>query len=383
MRHEALSRRDLIAALAGGAATACWARSAAAEDVVVGPTLRAGSRAGLGAHPARWWKAAPDKRVDCRLCPHGCRVSDGRRGACEVRENRGGRYHTLVHARPCAIHVDPIEKKPFYHVLPGRTALSVGVPGCNLRCKFCQNWDISQVRPEQVRTFDKSPEAIVRLAGQHGSPTIACTYTEPVVWSEYVYDIGAAARRAGLRTLMVSNGFIQPQPMTDLLGVLSAVKIDLKAYTESFYRNQCQGRLAPVLATLRLLAKKKVWTEIVVLVIPGLNDSDREVRALARFVRDELGPDRPVHFSRFHPRHRLRNVPRTPVATLTRARNVALAEGLRFAYVGNVPGHPGNHTYCPGCRKIVVRRVGMAVLKSRLRAGKCADCGRRIPGIWA
>jgi pyruvate formate lyase activating enzyme len=383
MGAEELSRRDLIAALAGGAAAACWARSAAAEDVVVGPTLPAGPQTGPHAHPARWWRAAAQQRVDCRLCPHRCRVSDGERGGCRVRENRGGRYYTLIHARPCAIHVDPIEKKPFYHVLPGRTALSVGVPGCNLRCKFCQNWDISQVRPEQVRTFDKSPEAIVRLAQQRGSPTIACTYTEPVVWSEYVYDISAAARRAGLRALIVSNGYIQPQPMTDLLGVLSAVKIDLKAYTEDFYRNQCQGRLAPVLATLRLLAKKKVWFEIVVLVIPGLNDSDREVRALARFVRDELGPYRPVHFSRFHPRHRLRNVPRTPVATLTRARNAALAEGLRFVYVGNVPGHRGNHTYCPGCRKVVIRRVGMAVVKNRLRAGKCPDCGRHIPGVWA
>jgi pyruvate formate lyase activating enzyme len=300
-----------------------------------------------------------------------------------VRENQGGQYVSLVYSRACAVHADPIEKKPFYHVLPGKRALSVAAPGCNLQCKFCQNWDISQVRPEQIRTTALSPAAVVRLAKQRGAPTIACTYSEPVVWSEYVHDIGAAARKAGLKALMVTNGFIQPAAMTDLTRVLSAVKVDLKAYTQGFYQNQCGGALRPVLDTLRLLRRAGKWIEIVVLVIPGLNDSEQELRGLARFVKRDLGASVPVHFTRFSPTYRLKNVPRTPVKTLTRARNVALSEGLSFVYVGNVPGHPGNHTYCPGCRTRVIRRVGMAMVANRLRGGKCPSCGRAIPGVWA
>jgi len=204
-----------------------------------------------------------------------------------------------------------------------------------------------------------------------------------VVWSEYVLDAGLAAKRAGLRPLLVSNGFIQAQPMTDLLGSLDAVKIDLKAYTETFYRDTCGASLAPVLDTLRLLARRQVWTEIVVLVIPGLNDSEAETRGLSRFVRSELGAHVPVHFTRFHPSYRLQNVPSTPVATLSRCRDAAMAEGLQFVYVGNVLGHPGNHTYCPGCKHVLIRRIDMALLENRLKDGKCPDCGLAIPGIWS
>ncbi len=252
-----------------------------------------------------------------------------------------------------------------------------------MQCKFCQNWEISQARPEQVATYDKPPQSLVELARRSGSAAVAFTYTEPVVWSEYVCDAGLVAKRAGLRTLLVSNGYIQTQPMTDLLGSLDAVKIDLKAYTETFYRDTCGATLAPVLDTLRLLARRQVWTEIVVLIIPGLNDSDAEAHALARFVRTELGAHVPVHFTRFHPSYRLQNVPSTPVSTLTRCRDVAMAEGLEFVYVGNLLGHPGNHTYCPSCKTVVIRRADMAVLENRVKNGKCPDCGRAIPGIWA
>jgi pyruvate formate lyase activating enzyme len=310
-------------------------------------------------------------------------VADRERGTCGVRENHAGKYTTLVYGRPCALHVDPIEKKPFYHVLPGQTALSLASPGCNIQCKFCQNWDISQVRPEQTPTRAASPSDIVDLARRRGSPAVACTYTEPVVWSEYVYDIAVATRKAGLRTLVVSNGYIQPEPMTDLIGVVGAVKIDLKSYRDKFYREQCGGKLAPVLDTLRLLRKKNMWTEIVVLVIPGLNDGQQEARDLARFVKHDLGPDVPVHFTRFHPAYRLQNIPATPIKTLTRLYDIARGEGLHFVYVGNVPGHPGNNTYCPACGKIVVRRVGMAVVSIRIQAGKCAGCGHPIAGIWS
>ncbi|MBP7146563.1 MAG: AmmeMemoRadiSam system radical SAM enzyme [Acidobacteria bacterium] len=376
-------RRRVVGALLAGGCAACLARGALAQDQAAGAPLASGEGAGLAASPARWWKELDQLRVECNLCPRKCRVADMERGACGVRENRAGKYVTLVHSRACALHLDPVEKKPFYHVLPGAAALSLGVPGCNIECKFCQNWEIAQVRPEQVRTSSLSPGDLVQLARRHGAPTLAATYTEPVVWAEYVRDIAIAGNKAGLRTLMISNGFILPEPMNELADVLAAVKVDLKAFSEKFYKEQCRGELKPVLDTLRLLAKRRMWTEIVVLLIPGLNDGEAEARALARFVRDDVGPEVPVHFTRFHPSYRMMNVPPTPVSSLERARDAARAEGLKYVYVGNVPGHPGNHTYCPGCGATLIRRTGLAVLGNRLQSGKCPDCSRAIPGIWS
>jgi pyruvate formate lyase activating enzyme len=383
MTLESIGRRGFLEALALGTVAACSSRTSRGEDHGdKDGAINLGPDSGLAAYPARWWKEAGEKRVECELCPRQCRVADRERGTCGVRENRDGKYYTLVHSRPCTSHVDPIEKKPFYHVLPGKTAFSLAAPGCNMECKFCQNWEIAQVRPEQVHTVSARPNDIARLARDHGSPAIACTYSEPTVWSEYVYDIAVAAKAAGLRSLMISNGFIQSKPMTDLTDVLSAVKIDLKAFTDRFYQDQCRGELRPVLDTLRLLSKRKTWLEIVVLVILGLNDDEQEIRSLSRFVRDEVGPDVPLHFTRFRPSYRMMNVPSTPVRTLEHAREVALAEGLHFVYVGNIVGHPGNHTYCPGCKATIVRRSGLSLLENRLKAGKCPDCGRAIPGIW-
>jgi pyruvate formate lyase activating enzyme len=383
-----LDRRRALAILVAGGCTACaLARlglpGALAQDGGAAPPLPDPSLEELAARPARWYKKQDGLRVECGLCPRKCRVADMERGACGVRENRAGEYYTLVHSRPCSLHLDPVEKKPFYHVLPGTSALSLATVGCNFECKFCQNWEIAQARPEQVPSVDAPPERLVELARVYRTPTIACTYTEPVVWSEYVYDIAAAGKKAGVRTLMVSNGYIQPEPMGDLLDVLGAVKVDLKAYTERFYREACKGELKPVLDTLRLLRKKGMWTEIVVLIVPTLNDGEQEHRELAKFVVGDLGPDVPVHFTRFHPGYRLMNLPSTPVPVLERAREIGLAEGLHFAYVGNVPGHPGNHTYCPGCKAVLVERTGLAVTRNRLVHGKCPDCGRNIPGIWS
>jgi len=306
------------------------------------------------------------------------------RGTCGVRENREGTYYTLAHGRVCAVHLDPIEKKPFYHVLPGQAALSIAAPGCNIECKFCQNWQIAQVRPEQVETAALSPEQAVGLARRHDAPAIACTYTEPVVWSEYVQDVARAGNEHGRRTLLVSNGYISPEPLGELIEDLGAVKIDLKAFTERFYEETCRGELGPVLDTLRVLRKKDVWTEIVVLIIPTLNDSEQELRELSRFVKNDLGVEVPVHFTRFHPSYRLKNLPPTPVKTLERAREIARAEGLQFVYVGNVPGHPGNHTYCPRCERLLIRRIGYKVLGATdLASGRCPHCDLPIPGLWA
>ncbi len=387
MKEVDLGRRGLLGGLLLGGCAACLAgrvgiSSALAEDTATGGAPAA-PEAELAARPARWYKKLDGGRIECGLCPKKCRVADLERGACAVRENRGGEYFTLVHSRACSLHIDPIEKKPFYHVLPGTGSLSLAAPGCNIECKFCQNWEIAQVRPEQVKTGDLPPGRIAALARQYQTPTIACTYTEPAVWSEYVYDIAVEGRKAGVRTVVVSNGFIQADPLAELVEVLGAVKIDLKAFTERFYREQCKGELKPVLDTLRALRKKGMWTEVVVLVIPTLNDGEEELRSLAKFVRSDLGPDVPIHFTRFHPYYRITNLPSTPVETLERARNIAIAEGLQFVYLGNVPGHPGNHTYCPGCKKVVIERTGMAVLTNRLSKGRCPDCGRAIPGIWS
>ncbi len=381
-------RRLFLQGLLAGACAACLpdvgvVRPSFAQDQSLGPSLIAPEGGELPLTPARWWKEVEGGRVECGLCPRKCRVADLERGACGVRENRGGKYYTLVHSRPCTIHLDPVEKKPFNHVLPGTSSLSLATPGCNFECHFCQNWEIAQVRPEQAPTFPLRPEEVVAMARKYAAPTIACTYTEPVIYAEYVYDIAAAARKAGIRTIMVSNGFIQQEPLDDLIGVLGAVKIDLKAYTEKFYKEVCGGELKPVLDTLRRLRKKKMWTEIVVLVVPTLNDGEAELRDLARFVRNDIGSDVPIHFTRFHPGYRIKNLPPTPVATLEKARDIAVAEGLQYVYIGNVPGHPGNNTYCPRCKQLLIRRVGMAMTENRLVVGRCPSCHLEIPGIWA
>jgi pyruvate formate lyase activating enzyme len=381
-------RRRLLQGLFAAGCTACLAgsgalRSALAQDASVGPSLLKVSRSDLPYHPARWWKEAGDLRVECGLCPKKCRVADVERGACGVRENRGGKYYTRVYGRPCSLHIDPIEKKPLNHVLPGTQSFSLATPGCNFECKFCQNWEIAQARPEQVPTFELAAEQVALLASQYSTPTISCTYTEPVVYSEYVYDIAAAAKKAGIRTLIISNGFYLEEPLKDLMEVLGAVKVDLKAYSEKFYKEVCGGELKPVLETLRRLRKHGTWTEIVVLIVPTLNDGEEEIRGLARFVRNDLGPEVPVHFTRFHPQYRLQNLPGTPVSTLERAREIAMAEGLQFVYLGNVPGHPGNNTWCPRCKEMLIRRIGMSTDENRLKQGKCPKCQLAIPGIWS
>jgi pyruvate formate lyase activating enzyme len=305
------------------------------------------------------------------------------RGMCGVRENRGGTYYTLVHSLACAVHVDPIEKKPFFHVMPGEKALSYSTAGCNVECKFCQNWELSQFRPEQVAAYDLPPDAMVRVARRNGATLTAATYGEPVVFWEYVRDAARAANKAGIKPTVVSNGFIKREPLREVLPLLSAVKVDLKAFTDDFYRQQVRGRLQPVLDTLQLIREAGVWLEIVVLLVPTLNDGAEEIRKLSGWVRANLGADVPVHFTRFHPTYRLTNLPPTPVATLERAWRIGREAGLDYVYLGNVPGHPGENTICPGCGEIVIRRVGFRVVTNSLADGACASCQRKIPGVWS
>jgi len=342
-----------------------------------------GSQANLSKVEARYYKKHPDREIECTLCPRLCFLGDKERGYCGVRENQGGKYYTLVYGKACAIHVDPIEKKPFFHFLPKTNALSIATAGCNVNCKFCQNWEISQVRPEQVRHYDFPPSSVVDYAQKYKCPSIAYTYTEPIVFFEYMYDTSAAAQRRRVRNVVVTGGHINPEPLQDLIKVVDAIKIDLKSFSEGFYHDYVKGKLEPVLEAIKIVHKSNVWLEIVYLVIPTLNDSPEEIRKMCRWLIKEIGPDVPIHFSRFHPMYLVKNLPPTPVSTLEKAYKIAQEEGLHYTYVGNVPGHEAESTYCPKCKKTVIKREGYQIKKMELSGGKCRFCRTIIHGVWS
>ncbi len=320
--------------------------------------------------------------VKCLLCAQGCVIAKGERGRCRARMNVDGELRTLVYGRPVSIHVDPIEKKPFYHFLPGSDAFSFATSGCPLRCKFCQNWEISQSKPEDFDTGFVEPAAMVQAASARRSPVIAFTYNEPTVFTEYLSDTAALAKKQKLRCVMVSCGFMNSEPLKEMCGLLDAIKIDLKGYSDDFYRTVCSAELRPVLNTIRQIAKSGVHLEIVNLVVPTLNDSEKMMGGLVDFILGEIGPDVPIHFTRFHPDFQLLNLSPTPVATLDRMRNHAMSKGIHYAYVGNVPDHPGNHTYCPQCGKAVIQRNSFFITEMNVDRGKCKFCGRAIAGVW-
>jgi pyruvate formate lyase activating enzyme len=320
--------------------------------------------------------------IQCELCPKRCRVPKGKRGFCRVRENREGKYYSLVYGNPCAVHLDPIEKKPFFHVLPATTSFSLATAGCNFECKFCQNWEISQASPEDVYSYDVPPEMVVNKAKEMGARSVAYTYVEPSIFYEYMSDVGFLVKKAGLLNVYHSNGFINPNPLRSLCKVLDAANIDLKGFTEAFYREICSGELTPVLETLKILKQEKVHLEITNLVIPTKNDEMSIVKEMCLWVKKELGADTPIHFSRFYPLYKLRSLPPTPVSTLEKARAVALSSGLEYVYIGNIPGHEGENTFCPKCKKMIIQRTGYMIGDIHLKGGKCGYCGKPIPGIW-
>jgi pyruvate formate lyase activating enzyme len=332
---------------------------------------------------ARFYEKLADGRVKCRVCPRGCVVAEGSRGDCGVRENRGGMLRTLVYARACAAHADPIEKKPLFHFLPGTLAFSIATAGCNVHCAFCQNWEIAQSRPEEIPAEFVPPERVVEAARATGCASIAFTYTEPTVFAEYAIDVAEAGRAAGLRSVAISNGFVAGEAREALYGAMDAVKIDLKAFSERFYREQVHAQLRPVLDSLVALRAMGKWVEIVSLLVPTLNDGEEELRAMAAWIKANLGGDVPLHFSRFHPAYRLNDLPTTPLATLERAKAIAEAEGLRYVYLGNVAGHEAENTYCPACKKLLVERRGFSADARQIDAqGACAFCGAAIAGVW-
>ena len=332
---------------------------------------------------ARFWSAAAKGHVQCHLCARGCLLAEGERGQCRSRMNVGGEMKSLVYGRPVSVHVDPIEKKPFYHFLPGSQAYSIGTTGCPLRCKFCQNWQTSQASPEDYGVRFTPAGQIVETVRSRKVPVIAYTYNEPLVFTEYLLDIASAARLRGIRSTMVTCGFMAQGALAEMCKALDAVKVDLKGYSESFYRDACGAELKPVLRTIKQIAKSRVHLEIVNLVVPTLNDTDRMIADLCDWVMGELGPDVPLHFTRFRPDYQMPHLPPTPTATLERARSIAMARGIRYVYVGNVPGHPGNNTACPSCKKEVIRRTLFFVEGSNIKDGKCGYCGRRIAGVFA
>lgn len=320
--------------------------------------------------------------VKCLLCAQGCVIKEGEHGRCRARMVVHGELKSLVYGRPIAIHIDPIEKKPFFHFLPGSQAYSLATAGCPLSCQFCQNWSISQAKPEDNDVTFVPPDEIVRGARANYSPIIAFTYNEPTVFTEYLTDIARLARKNGTRSVLVSCGFMNEAPLSEMCEVLDAIKIDLKGFSEDFYRKVCSAELKPVLRSIKQVSKTKVHLEIVNLVVPTLNDSEKMLSGLCDWIVGEIGADVPVHFTRFHPDYRLLNLPPTPISTLDHAREIAMSKGIHYAFVGNVPGDPGNSTYCPSCGKVVIGRSGFFVIENHLKNGRCEYCGREIAGVW-
>ncbi|MAT64826.1 MAG: AmmeMemoRadiSam system radical SAM enzyme [Gammaproteobacteria bacterium] len=355
-------------------------------------------------HEARYYTTLADGRVLCTLCPHDCHIPDGGRGACAVRYNRGGRLYTLVYDKVVSRAVEAVEKKPLFNFHPGSTAYSIGTVGCNMRCSFCQNWQISQWPKErlpkslackvegetlcplleelgdEVPGEPVTPQGIVAAAVAAGATSIAYTYTEPTIFYELAYDTAVLAREQGLRNIFVSNGFISEAPLRELAGVLDAANIDLKFFREESYRHISRARLEPILQAIRLYHELGVWLEVTTLVIPGVNDSDEELGEIAGFIHS-VGADVPWHVSQFYPAWRMRDVPVTPVETLRRAARIGREAGLHYVYEGNVPGEQGENTYCHQCGALLIERYGFHLRRNRIRQGVCPDCGTPVAGV--
>src|SRR5580698_1987845 len=327
-------------------------------------------------HEARWWEAEPGGKVHCYLCPRHCHIGEGQAGFCFIRANQGGKLYSLGYAHPAALQIDPIEKKPLNHFLPGTRVFSLGTAGCNMGCFFCQNWDISKSRSDQVGSSYVPPEDVVLLAIRNGCTSIAFTYNEPTIWGEYVIDICQAAKEYGINTVMVSNGYITYDAFHDIYDHIDAANIDLKAFTEKFYGKITLTHLQPVLdALLWLKNETNVWFEITNLMIPTLNDAAEETRELCGWIMDNLGPDVPLHFTAFHPDYKMLDKENAPIDTLQNARDIALTKGLHYVYTGNVHDASGSSTYCPSCKKLLIERDWFVLGEYNLKNNSCSFCG--------
>jgi pyruvate formate lyase activating enzyme len=344
---------------------------------------------GAPASPWKWSKTAYHfSRLDqgavmCTLCPHRCRLSPGDRSLCRSRVNLDGTLYSLAYGNACSANVDPIEKKPLYHFLPATTTFSIAAAGCNFRCLNCQNWEISQVRPEDVRHIDLFPDAVVQAAVKNGCRSIAYTYSEPTTFYEYMIDTARIARAGGIKNVWVSNGYINREPLKALCRVLDGANVNLKSISDDIYRRLNGGRVQPVLNTFVTLHRQGVHFEMTHLVVPEYGDSDDMIMRMCAWILEYIGPDHPLHFLRFFPRYRLDRLAATPVDTLIRFRERAMAEGIRYVYLGNVPGHAGNHTFCHHCKRLLVERQGYHIAAFHIVAGRCRFCRTPIPGVWS
>nr|WP_225750903.1 AmmeMemoRadiSam system radical SAM enzyme [Pseudoclavibacter sp. Marseille-Q3772] len=339
----------------------------------------------MGGQVAKWWHATDDGRIQCDVCPRECRLRDGQRGFCFVRMREGDSLYLDTYGRSSGFVIDPIEKKPLNHFYPGTSVLSFGTAGCNLSCKFCQNWDISTSRKYDTLADAASPGAIAASAAAQGAESIAFTYNDPTIFAEYAIDCAIAARETGVHPVAVSAGWINPEPRRALYSQMDAANIDLKGFTDEFYRRVTGAALTDVLDTIAdVYHNTECWVELTTLLIPGKNDSDQEIRSMSEWIVRELGPSVPHHFSAFHPDHKMRDIPRTPAATLSRARRIAMDAGERYVYTGNVHDTVGGTTYCHHCGASLVVRDWFNVLEYRLdERGGCRNCGAILPGRFA
>ena len=328
------------------------------------------------------WEKKEKQKVKCFLCAHGCLISPGKRGICGVRENREGLLYSLVYGLLIAQNVDPIEKKPLFHVYPGSLSYSIATVGCNFKCSFCQNADISQSVADHNRITGRevSPETVVQSAMAARCKSIAYTYTEPTIFYEYALDVARLAFNESMINVFVSNGYMSSECLDGISPYLAAANVDLKSFRDKYYKEQCKARLQPVLDSLKKMKELGVWVEVTTLLIPGLNDSDEELRDIARFLL-ELGPETPWHISRFWPTYKLTDVPPTPVRSVQHAREIGLEEGLHFVYTGNLPGDEGEKTYCPVCKTVLIDRAGYTIHGNNIVGGECSACGHKVPGL--
>jgi len=330
---------------------------------------------------ALYYEKLEKNKVHCLLCPQNCVIEDGKRGFCRVRENKAGKLYSLVYATPCSTAIDPIEKKPLFHFLPGTLSYSLGTAGCNLRCQFCQNWEISQARPEDVYSVEYSPEEIVKNAIDNNCKSIAYTYTEPTIFYEYVLDCAKLARKKGLKNIMVTSGFINQEPLKKLYKYIDAANIDLKSFSDDYYKKICAGRLQPVLDAIKSIKEMGVWFELTTLIVPTLNDSDEEITKLCEWIKNELGQDTVLHFSRFFPCWKLGQLPPTSEETLMRAKKIA-DKYLNYVYIGNIHIENTEDTFCPKCKTDNIIRSGFTIIQNKSSKGKCFKCSHEIPGVW-
>ncbi len=323
------------------------------------------------------------KGIKCKLCPQKCEIKEGETGDCRTNVNYKNKLYSITYGNPCAVNVDPVEKKPLLHFLPTTNAFSIATAGCNLACLNCQNWEISQADPKKTRNYDMMPDQVVKEAIRNNCKSIAYTYSDPVAFYEYTLDTSTLARQAGIKNILVSAGYINEEPLRRLCKYTDAANIDLKSFSDEIYEMLNAGTLEPVLKTLKIMKEEGVWLEITNLIVPTWNDDMDMIKEMCEWlVKNDLHMY-PLHFSRFNPLYKLTNLPQTPVATLEQARDIALKAGIKYVYLGNVPGHEGQNTYCPACKKLIIERKGFAITQFNMKDGKCIFCDEKIDGVWS